>query len=286
MAIKYVIAAFPPVFSAMLRVGTSLILLYCFFLLLRKDLTVSFPLRCRLWIVGIFAQGIPFSFLFWGEHLISAGLAGILNGTVPIWIFLISILLFRKTTAITPAKITGVMWGFAGIIVIFWPMLTIHDTRSEAIGIAAVLIMALSYAIASLLTQHLFAKQKVDFYANLYHQHWGSFVFLLLVSISLEKWPSLHVMLTAYPALMATFYMGLCSTALAWIIYYYLIREWGALRTSAVAYLMPIMALVWDYLILGNVPTRFESLGVVIILTGVLLMQYRNLVQIKSPVKA
>jgi drug/metabolite transporter (DMT)-like permease len=282
VAIKYVIADFPPIFSAFLRVGTSLILLYLFFLFTRKNLAVSFPLRCRLWTIGIFAQGIPFSFLFWGEHLISAGLAGILNGTVPIWIFLISILFLRKTTEITTTKILGVIWGFMGIIVIFWPMLTFHEIRSEALGIGAVLIMAISYSIASLLTQHLFAKQKIDFYANLYHQQWGSVMFLFLLSILLEKWPSLPVFLTAYPALIATFYMGLCSTALAWLIYYHLIREWGAIRTSAVTYLMPIMALLWDYVFLHNLPTLFESVGVVIILTSVLLMQYPNTSKIKT----
>ncbi len=240
VAIKAVVLHLPPFFGAMLRVGLALIFLSLIFCFLKKSVAVPFNLRCRIWIIGLFAQGFPFFFFFYGEQHISAGLTGILNGTVPIWTLVFS-LISPKTRNFSFLKCIGLFTGLLGICIIFWPLLNFNSTHSALLGTISVLLMAISYSIGNLLNQYMLSGQtKLDFYANIYHQHWASLIFLMLTSLLFEHWPSSSLLLHTPIIWVASIYMGLFSTAIAWIIYYHLIREWDAVRASAVMYVVPI----------------------------------------------
>ncbi len=278
IAIKFAILAWPPFFAAGLRVLTSLITMIIFILALNKRIHIAFHLRWRVWILGIFALGIPFTSLFWGERFIAPGLAGILNATTLIWTFLLSLLLFSRDKNLQPKKIFGVILGFVGILIIFWPMLSFGETKWEFFGGIAVLIMAISYAIAGVLAQWFFAKYgKLDLYTNLYHQCWAAFIFIMLFSTIFEKWPSWHSLSISYYAIWGTLYLGVFSTAVSWLIYYHLIREWGAIRASIASYLIPIAALFDDYIIFHNVPRFTEIIGICVILFAIFMISsYRK----------
>lgn len=274
VAIKAVVLHIPPFFGAMLRVGLALLFLHIIFSLLNKKLTVPFDLRWRIWVMGLFSQGLPFFFLFYGEQYISSGLAGILNGTVPIWTLLFSLSSY-KTRDFSLLKAIGLLIGLLGICIIFWPLANVDTTHSALVGTLSLLLMAISYSIGNLINQRMLSGQnKLDFYVNIYHQHWASLIFLLLVSLASESWPSATLLLHTPIIWIASIYLGLFSTALAWIIYYYLIREWDAVRASAVMYIVPIMALLWDFVFFQNRPQWTEGLGVIAILLGVILIQY------------
>ena len=276
VGIKAVVLHVPPFFGAMLRVGLALIFLSLIFYFLKKSVTVPFNLRWRIWIMGLFAQGLPFFFLFYGEQYISSGLAGILNGTVPIWTLLFS-LISTKTRNFSFLKLIGLFTGLLGICIIFWPLLKFNSAHSALLGTVSLLLMAISYAIGNLLNQHMLSGQtKLDFYANIYHQHWSSLIFLTLVSLLFEHWPSSSLLLHTPIIWVASVYMGLFSTAIAWIIYYYLIREWDAVRASTVLYIVPILAIFWDFIFFHNRPQWTEGLGVIAILLGVVLIQFPN----------
>lgn len=273
VAIKEVVNTVPPFFGAALRVGLALFFLTIMLCCLRKKVAVPFSIRWRIWIMGLFSQGIPFFFLFWGEQHISSGLAGILNGTVPIWTLLFS-LTSPRTRNFSPLKGIGLSTGLLGICIIFWPMLHFNNTHSYLLGTISVLLMAISYSIGNLLNQRMLSgKIKLDFYANIYHQHWASLVFLILASLCFESLPSKILLLHTPLLWVASIYMGLFSTALAWIIYYHLIREWDAVRASAVMYIVPIMAILWDFIFFHNRPQWTEGLGIITILLGVILIQ-------------
>lgn len=272
VAIKFAILEFPPLFSAMLRVGLAVAVLGAYFLWEKKTLAVAPALRRRMWLAGLFAQGLPFALLFWGERQVSPGLAGIINGTVPIWTFAIG-LAAGTGEAFTGRKTLGLLLGFAGIGVICSPLFSFGGTRAEILGTAAVFLMAISYAIGSLLTRSILSgSAKADFRANLFHQLCASFVFLLIASSSMEKWPSAAALVSSWAAPVSVFYLGFFSTALAFLIYFHLIREWGAVRASAVTYVAPIVAVFWDYVFFRNVPPPSELVGVLAILSGVVLL--------------
>jgi drug/metabolite transporter (DMT)-like permease len=224
-----------------------------------------------MWLAGLFAQGIPFAFLFWGERRVSPGLAGIINGTVPLWTFIFGLVLGAET--FTRRKTAGLALGFVGIAVICAPVLSFSGTRDELLGTVAVFVMALSYGVGTRLTRSILSgKNPADFRANSFHQNCASFVFLGVVSLIAEPWPSASVAAGSPVAIVAILYLGVCSTAAAFLIYFHLIREWGAVRASAVTYVVPVVALFWDYVFFRTVPSPSEILGVMAVLAGVWIL--------------
>jgi drug/metabolite transporter (DMT)-like permease len=272
VAIKFAVEVFPPLFSAMLRVGLALAVLAAYFRYEGRDLGVPFATRRKMWLAGLFAQGLPFALLFWGERRVSPGLAGIINGTVPIWTFVLG-LLAGTGEKFTARKTAGLILGFVGIAAICSPLLSFGGTRGEIAGTAAVFLMAICYGVGTLLTRALLSGEaKVDFRANIVSQLFASFVFLLIASLSVDSWPAPAAFFSSTAALVSIVYLGVFSTALAFLIYFHLIREWGAVRASAVTYVAPIIAVFWDYVFFRNVPERSEIVGVLAVLSGVVLL--------------
>ncbi len=277
LAIRISIAFFSPVFGATLRVGVAFFALSVLFVFTKTSLTQPWRITLLLWLQGILGQAFPFLFLFWGEQYISPGLASILNATVPLWTLLISLLILRDKKSLTLKKILGLILGFTGIITIFAPMILTGTAKTSAmtlIGVLSLLAMAISYASAAILYQKLCQQKALEFKASVWHQHVGSFVFLLIFSFFTDSWPVASIWSTfSFDALLATIYLGLFSTALAYLIYSYLISQWGAVRAVSVVYVVPVFSVLWDFLFL-HIHLRFYALtGMLIILLGVIFVQ-------------
>ena len=155
--IKIVVGVLPPVFSAMIRVLISLICLGIFFVATRKIIFIRSFSVWRIWIAGIFSQSVPFALLFFGEKFIEPALASIINSTVSLWALLLGFFMYRDFAQFTPAKISGLILGFAGIVIIFLPLL--HQGENSILGITAIMGMSVSYAIGSVISQHVIFKK-------------------------------------------------------------------------------------------------------------------------------
>ncbi len=272
--IKIVVSQLPPVFCAMVRVLISLLCLSLLFSVMRKKVFVPTVGYWRLWIAGFFAQALPFALLFFGERFIAPGLASIINSSVSIWALVFGAIFFRDVSQWTPIKVAGIVLGFVGIIIIFAPFIT--QGTNSLIGILSVLGMSISYAIGSLINQHVIFKHvRVSSETNLFQQHLSSVVFLLVTSLTLETWPTWSTFYT-FKLLSAFLYLGIMATGIAWMIYFYLLREWGAVRTTSVMYIVPVLAIFWDFVFLHLIPPKNELIGMVAILVGVTLIQWKR----------
>jgi len=270
--IKVVVDVMPPIFCAMMRVLISIIGLAVVFTVTRKPFLGRSHGMWRVWIAGLASQAIPFALLFYGERFVAPALAGIINSTVSLWALLIGTVAFRDVSQWTPIKLCGLMLGFVGIVIIFYP--SIHNGESDIIGVSAIMLMAISYAVGGLINQHvIFPKMKISFEANLFHQHISSVLTLAMASLMLETWPPMSSVFDSN-VIFSFLYLGLVATTCAWMIFFYLIREWGAVRTSSVMYIVPLLAIVWDLLFLHITPSGSELIGAAAILVGVVLIQW------------
>ncbi|MBI5595639.1 MAG: EamA family transporter [Elusimicrobia bacterium] len=271
IAIKFVVAELPPLTGASMRVLVGLAALFLLLKAWGKKTAVPLRARTGLWLTGLFSQAFPFALLFWGERHISAGLAGLINGTVPLWTFLMGAALGREPAARSPRAWAGIGLGLTGTILIFAPVLTYSGSRMEVWGAAACLGMAVCYAVGSLLARTMLVGEKaVDVYAGALHQQVAATVFLGLLSVFASGGEPRPYASPA--ALGAVLYLGVCSTAVAFLIFFRLIRDWGSLRASAVTYVMPVVALVLDRLFFGRWPRPAEAAGAAVVLSGVLLL--------------
>jgi drug/metabolite transporter (DMT)-like permease len=278
VAIKFAIAGCPSSLAAFLRLIVAVLFLTIVYLMLGKKFQVAPDRRIKVWISGLFAQGIPFALLFWGEKSVSAGLAGIINGTVPLWTFLLSLIYLKQLEQFSSRTVLGLILGFSGLILVYFPLIQIIHDPLHTLGVCAVTGMALAYSISIIMNRFIISgDKKVDLFAAVYQQHLASLVFLgavtfLSMAISNDSFSLTQLSLET---ILSILYLGICSTGVAFLFWFRLIREWGAVRASSVTYLVPLVALVLDYIVLKTVHSTLEIVGTVIVLAGVFLLQKR-----------
>ena len=91
-------------------------------------------------------NAMPFVLFSWGEQYIDRAMAGILNGTTPIFTILLAHF-FVADDRITPTKMMGVLLGFGGLILLILPSL-FDGVEATTWGLLAITVAAVCYAIA------------------------------------------------------------------------------------------------------------------------------------------
>ncbi len=113
---------------------------------------VVFPKSPSRWgallIQGILQSALPFTLISWGQKYIDSGLAGLLNTTPPLFVFLIGFFLLKDRSA-GARHIIGILLGFAGVVAIMGPAALAGEGNS-VLGQLAVTGASLSYAVAAL----------------------------------------------------------------------------------------------------------------------------------------
>lgn len=274
IAIQSIVSTIPPFLGAFFRVFFALLMLLMLFSALGKPVTVPKDKRLQAWIGGLFSIALPFSFLFWGEKSIAPALAAILNGTVPIITFLMALVFAKEDERVSLEKCVGVLFGLIGVLIIFEPKLVGSGHQHELWGALSVMMMAVCYAIGGLLNRRLMRQDGVSIYGNLVQQHFSSSLFLLILSALFETMPHLQSLLHA-KVVYAVFYLALFSNAIAFLIYFHLIKTWGPVRATMVTYIAPMMTLLFDWQFNHHVLKPYELFGALLILIGVLVSQSR-----------
>lgn len=201
---------------------------------------------------------VPFFLIAFGEQWISSSLAGILIATVPLMVILIAPW-FGVRERLDPRRLLGLAIGFSGVVALLGldpghgPML--------AAGVALLLISAVGYAVGPLVVQRHLAD--VDELGALAASLVVASVVLFPVALATapDHMPSML-------ALSSVATLGIMCTAVALLLYFYLIHETGAARASIVAYVSPAIAAILGVLVLHE-PFGIGSLaGLAMILFG------------------
>jgi len=225
-----------------------------------------------MYALGALSLALPFAFLFWGQTFISAGLAGLLNASVPLWTALIVFSSFSsdERTSLSQRTFFGLIIGFIGIFVLFSPLFVAQE-MGQLGGAAAVLVGALLYAGGNVLTRYYLTRRAdIGVPSLLFHQHIGALVLLGVLSFSLEPWSSDAWAAVLTPTVITSLlYLGVISTAFGLLIHFHLLREMGSVFTSAVTYVVPVFALSWDAAFNFRLPHPAEIAGMLIILGSI-----------------
>ena len=70
--------------------------------------------------------------------------------------------------------------------------------------------------------------------------------------------------------------LAVVSTALAYLVFYRLMAEWGATKTTAVVYLVPVFGMLWGRLFLNEPITLTMIAGGLVIITGVMILSVKR----------
>ncbi len=215
----------------------------------------------RLLVLGAFNSAIPFALFAYAALSITAGLAAILNATVPLFAALIAWLWLRDR--LTWMQWLGLAIGFAGVL---WLSTGSANFTPGGSGwaIAAALVASVSYAISGNLAKRYFAHLRPLAVAT------GSQIAaaVLLLPFTIFNWPEVAPGALDWLAVIA---LGVFCTGLAYALYFRLISRIGPTKTMAVTFLIPAFAMLWGGLFLAEEVTALMLAGCAVILAGTAL---------------
>lgn len=267
--IKIAVEEISPIMMAAMRIGFAAIVLNLFLLLRRVKLPKDKTFWKHVALAGFFAQALPFMLFNWGEQHIDSGLASILNGLTPLSTVLLAHFTI-STERLSSKKVIGVVLGFSGLVVLSLPKLN-NGFDSAFLGIVAVTFGAVSYAIGLIYSRKHLSKAKPM------HAPAGQ---LLACSVYLVPLAFIFDTQTVFsqisgPAWLSMFLLSFFGTAVAFVLYFYLIERTAASFVSLVTYIMPIFGIALGAIFLDEVITSTMVLGMLLILTGILIVNIR-----------
>ncbi|MCH9613778.1 MAG: hypothetical protein SP1CHLAM54_07870 [Chlamydiia bacterium] len=219
-----------------------------------------------LWL-GFLANAFPFALITYGEKVIPSAVAGIVNGSTPIFVVILSCF-FLKDEGLNLKKIFGVLLGVAGLLFVFVPSL-VDEVACDQWGILAVAIASGSYAMAM-----VHAKRFVHHIPGLVVASYQ----LLFASIMTLPFALFVDPMTAWPStlsLWSAIALGTVGTGGSFILYYVIIRRAGATYLSTSTLLFPVIAIFLGVIFLNEDPGFFAYIGSALILLGLVFTSQR-----------
>jgi drug/metabolite transporter (DMT)-like permease len=232
------------------------------------------PRDARTWVhlgvAAVLVNSAPFTLFAFGEQHVSSLLAGIWNGTTPLFV-LVVVLLTMPEERPTRERAAGLALGFAGVLVVLGAWRGIG--HGELVGSAACLAAAILYGIGfPYLRRHL-ATGSLSVPVLAFGQLAMGTLQLALILPFAGGLPD------ALPAesLAAVAALGAVGTGAAYLLNYSIIRDAGATAASTVTYLVPVFATIAGVALLGEHLTWNEPVGGLLVLLGVAASQGRVL---------
>jgi drug/metabolite transporter (DMT)-like permease len=212
----------------------------------------------------------PFTLIAWAERSVDAGLASILNGATPVFVFLITLALAPRTRP-DSRKLLGVVAGLAGISLIVGVQ-AFTGLGDQIVPQLAIVLATIAYACAALFGRNF---NGMDPLLPAVGSMLAGTAMLLPAALLVDRPWTLAPSQDSVLALLA---LSAFSTALAFAIYFRLIHTLGAVGTTAVAYLrVPIGAAI-GILFLGErlSPTIWAGLGLVVVGVAAMTLPQRK----------
>ncbi len=262
MFIKIAAPDFGPVALVNLRLllaGT----MFLPFLLQRKYLIHFKSYLPGILVLAVMNNALPFFLFAYGSLNANSNMLAILNGSTAFMTMTLAYFWIKES--ISAHQIIGLVIGFIGIIILVNP----SNTSTTAISSIACLLGAFCYSFSGCFIQ------KYSQYTNKFVLIGWSLFFggLLMTPFSIFYLPS---DLPETKSILALLWLGLVSTGITYLGYVRLIETIGALKTSTVAYLIPVFGIIWGYLFLKEEVTIVIFLGFILIMAGIYFANYEK----------
>jgi drug/metabolite transporter (DMT)-like permease len=274
IAIKIVLDSISPLFAFSIRfMITGGILIVVSYVFDRKNREIK---EIKLWrnalVVGAILIVGGHGLIAWGTQYLSAGIASLLNSTIPLWVVLFMFLKFHSK--ITNSARIGLALGFGGMIILVGP--SIGGQGLNLIGVTSLLMSSMLWALGSIYSGKSFLPQNFLLSAGMVTLVGGSL--LLVTSFLIGEFnliPSysdidLHL-------LISYLFLIFIGTIIPFAEFYWLLKVSTPPIANTFAYIAPIVAVFLGWAILDESVTYLTIIATVVILLGVaLIVRTRN----------
>ena len=272
---KLALAQWPPLPVLLVRVGLAALAL----LLVVRLAGLSMAVGKRVWLaffgMGVLNNLIPFSLFLWGQQQIASGLASILNAMTPIFAVLV-MHAFGGERA-TGRKIAGIAAGFAGVAILIGPD-ALSGLGLNLLAQLACIAATVSYAFSGLYGRRF---RELPPLVTAAGQLSASTLMTLPIVLLLN--PPWTLPIPTGQTVFALVGLALISTALAYFIFFRIMRSAGPSNVMLVTFLIPVSAIMLGVGLLGEALLPRHFAGMAAIFTGLALIDGRLLRKVPAP---
>lgn len=215
-----------------------------------------------LWL-GFIGNAAPFFAITWGMQFISSGVAGLLMGTIPLIIIIMAHFVLGER--LTIPRTAGFVLGFIGIVVLMGPdnLLNLKTHGQELVGELAVVLGCLMYGVNAISAKKMKLPGTVAVSAGVLAA--GA---ILATGVALLQSP-FQLQHAPLSALLAMFGLGLLPTGVATVVWFKAVERTSPTFTSMSNYLVPVFALAFGALTLGEHIGWNVLLALLLVLSGI-----------------
>lgn len=222
----------------------------------------------KISLLALLDSVIPFTLIAWSETRIDSGVASVLVSTMPVFTIVIATIALPDER-LAPVRLLGIPLGFLGVVTLTGGNV-LDVTSGSAVGQLAVVAAAACYGAASVYAKILLRTQDALSMTG---------IKLAVGAVIAAAATGITQGVPAYGALslegvLALLALGVLSTALAFILYFWLVRAAGSVYASLVTYIVPVFGLLLGWGVLGEEIGTSTAFGAVLITAGVGAVMY------------
>ena len=255
-----------PDFGPIALVNSRLIIASFIFLpilLRKKNLTLLKPIWKHALVISISNNVIPFTLFSYASLGANSNILAILNATTAFNTMIIAYLWLDEK--VSTKQIFGLALGFLGVLILVNP----QSAEATLIASLSCLVASVFYSFSAVFIQKNAAKTN-----KLVLIGW-SLVFSSIIMMPMSYF-YLPTKLPSLEATLAVIWLGAISTGFAFLGWVRLIEKIGAVKTSTVAYFLPIFGIIWGNIFLDEIISTTIVIGCLVILVGIFLATSNN----------
>ena len=274
-AIRVGVHEVPPLLYAAVRFTIAGVALFAWAVARREHLP-----KGREWaavaLVAFFIFVLDYGFLFWAEQRVPSGTAAVILATIPAFMAIAEITLLR-TERLTFRLASALLIGLAGVVVLVDPAAGIAGAPVYLFGAAALLVSAMSWSFASVLSKRLpMPPSKVMSAAT---QMLVGGLLLCIVAAAAGEERGFHPGAVSSAAWIALAYLTVAGSIVGFTAYTWLIHHQSPTKVGTYAYVNPLVAVVVGHFIGGEVLDARTMLGAALVLVSVIVITTRRRVR-------
>ncbi len=223
-------------------------------------------------VMGFLNNVVPFSLIAWAQSHVTSGLAAILNATTPLFAVVLAHYL-TGDERMTAGRVAGLIVGFLGVVAMIGPD-ALGGMSTDLLAELALLAASVFYAFSSIYARR-FGRAGQTPIVSATGQFAGAAVMMVPLALVIDRpWTLPMPGLDVWAALIA---LATLSSAVAYILYYRILKTAGAVNLMLVTFLVPVSAILLGAVFLHERLASADFVGMALIALGLAAIDGRPL---------
>ena len=270
---KIAYETYQPLTIIFIRLLISVIFLFFFARILNQLQVIK---RKDFHYIAILALFEPF-FYFLGESYgltyVSSTMGAVIISTIPLIVSIAAFFMYNER--LTVLNWIGIIISFLGVLIVIFSSNTEFDARLKGV---ILMFLAVFSAVGYGLTVKKLAHNYNGFTITAYQNLIGTILFFPLFLIF--DWNKFLHTVPPMPSILSIIYLAIFGSSVTFIIFTRAVREIGVSKANIFTNLIPVFAALFSYLILKEPMPLLKILGIVIVLAGLIMSQFRGKVEV------